>query len=227
MRPTNPCARTRLPEIPGREMHFLTHAEFGRLYEATPERYRPLVLLLVLTGLRWGEATGLYARHLSLTTNPATLRVVQSYQRTDKGQFEIGPPKTKAARRTLSLPANLVAELLPLWQARNGGAFLFTSSQGTPVRHSNFYNRVWKPTVKRAGLPDDLRIHDLRHSYASWLIAGGRPLPSIQRRLGHESITTTIDRYGHLLPEVDLGDLTVLEEAFALPATVSATPAAA
>ena len=49
------------------------------------------------------------------------------------------------------------------------------------------------------------RIHDLRHTHVSWLIAQGVQLPAISRRLGHESITTTIDRYGHLLPEVDDG----------------------
>jgi len=64
--------------------------------------------------------------------------------------------------------------------------------------------------VERAralGLEKDTRIHDLRHTHASWLIAAGRPLPSIQRRLGHESITTTVDTYGHLMMEVDEGNL--------------------
>lgn len=51
-------------------------------------------------------------------------------------------------------------------------------------------------------LPRRPRIHDLRHTHVSWLIAAGVPLPAIQRRLGHESITTTIDRYGHLAPEL-------------------------
>jgi integrase len=47
------------------------------------------------------------------------------------------------------------------------------------------------------------RFHDLRHTHVAWLIAGGAPLPHIQARLGHESITTTIDTYGHLLPAGD------------------------
>jgi integrase len=57
--------------------------------------------------------------------------------------------------------------------------------------------------MQAAGIDKTPRIHDLRHSHASWLIAAGVPLPAIQRRLGHESITTTIDRYGHLAPEMD------------------------
>uniref|UniRef100_UPI0035632836 tyrosine-type recombinase/integrase n=1 Tax=Actinotalea sp. TaxID=1872145 RepID=UPI0035632836 len=50
------------------------------------------------------------------------------------------------------------------------------------------------------------RVHDCRHSHASWLIAQGRPLPYIQRRLGHEKITTTVGTYGHLMPDAQQGD---------------------
>lgn len=53
--------------------------------------------------------------------------------------------------------------------------------------------------IKKLGVPP-FRFHDLRHTHVSWLIAGGAPLPHIQARLGHESITTTIDTYGQLLP---------------------------
>jgi integrase len=59
-------------------------------------------------------------------------------------------------------------------------------------------------------------VHDLRHTHAAWLIAEGRPLPSIQARLGHESITTTIDRYGHLMPDLDDGNAAAIDRAFAL-----------
>jgi integrase len=53
--------------------------------------------------------------------------------------------------------------------------------------------------LTEAGVPP-FRFHDLRHTHVAWLVAGGAPLPHIQARLGHESITTTIDTYGHLLP---------------------------
>jgi integrase len=62
----------------------------------------------------------------------------------------------------------------------------------------------------KSGLEIRPRIHDLRHTHVSWLIAQGVQLPAISRRLGHESITTTNDRYGHLLPEVDDGLVRVL-----------------
>lgn len=85
-------------------------------------------------------------------------------------------------------------------------------TQGNAVRANTFRNGVWNPAVERASgkavrrggkAPEKLlgkepRIHDLRHTCASWMIAGGVPLPVIQDHLGHESITTTIDLYGHL-----------------------------
>jgi integrase len=195
-------------------MHFLTHPEFERLVAACPESYRPVIVTLALTGLRWGELTGLAVRHVDPMGKPATVTVRQSLQRQRDGSYALGPPKTRTSRRTISIPRSLVETLIPLWTGRDGEEFLFTSRRGTPLRHQNFYDRVWKPSVQRAGLVAGLRIHDLRHTHASWLISAGRPLPSIQRRLGHRSITTTIDRYGHLLPEVDLGDIAALEQAY-------------
>jgi integrase len=72
-------------------------------------------------------------------------------------------------------------------------------------------NGVWdarQPASKPLGKSP--RIHDLRHSHASWLLAGGVPLPTIQRRLGHESITTTIDLYSHLSPDMQTAPADVM-----------------
>jgi hypothetical protein len=71
--------------------------------------------------------------------------------------------------------------------------------------HSNFYQRIFKPTVRQT-LPEHLhavRFHDLRHSNAALLIAEGGHPKAIQQRLGHSSITVTLDRYGHLFPSLD------------------------
>ncbi|MFJ2115860.1 tyrosine-type recombinase/integrase, partial [Streptomyces sp. NPDC087850] len=69
------------------------------------------------------------------------------------------------------------------------------------------------------------RTHDLRHTHASWLIAGKVPLPVIQARLGHESITTTVDRYGHLLESSD--DEVVAAVKWAMSAAIPETMAKA
>jgi integrase len=70
-----------------------------------------------------------------------------------------------------------------------------------PVRAQNFFSNAWVPALAKAkgkGLTKKPRVHDLRHTNASWLIQAGVPLTVIQRHLGHESIQTTSDRYGHL-----------------------------
>jgi hypothetical protein len=84
---------------------------------------------------------------------------------------------------------------------------LFTGPQGKRWDAGTFRRLRWVPAIELAaekfGLIKRPRIHDLRHSHAAWLIAARVPLPAIQRRLGHESITTTVDRYGHLLDALD------------------------
>ena len=69
------------------------------------------------------------------------------------------------------------------------------------LRHNLFYRRIFKPAVAAAGLPDELRFHDLRHTCAALLIGAGHQQYEIMRHLGHSSIQVTIDTYGHLFPE--------------------------
>ncbi len=81
--------------------------------------------------------------------------------------------------------------------------FVFTSSRGGPLRHSNFYARHFKPAVIRAGLPEATRFHDLRHSYAAMLIAERAHPRAIMERLGHSTIQVTLGTYGHLFPSLE------------------------
>ena len=71
-----------------------------------------------------------------------------------------------------------------------------------PVSKDTFRNRVWKPALEAAGLGFPVRMHDLRHTHASWLLAGGADLGAVMERLGHRQITTT-QNYLHTLPESD------------------------
>src|SRR4029077_18516866 len=109
------------------------------------------------------------------------------------------------ARRTVRLPQFLVEELtVYLGHAANDAdAFVFTAPAGGPLRHNLFYQRAFRPALRRAGLADGLRFHDLRHTCAALLIAQGAHPKAMQERLGHSSITVTLDRYGHLFPSLD------------------------
>lgn len=196
--PTNPCKRVRLPtqSLDAVEPRFLTHEEAGRLIAAMPEHYRPLVTFLFGTGCRWAEATAIQARHVDLANG--TVRIEQAWKRIPGEGFRIGPPKTGKSRRTVNaaVPALLAVE--PLLRKRTD--LVFVTRSGGPITHANFYNNVWRPACERAGFDPSPRIHDTRHSHASWLISDGKSLESVQDQLGHESILTTRKVYGHLLP---------------------------
>jgi integrase len=209
--PARRLRRSRAGEHERADMVCLTPQEFAHLRSLLPEPWQPFVTLLAGTGMRFGEAVALEVGDVDLLAETPIVRVTKALKRIPGG-FEIGPPKSSKSRRTISLSQDLVDVLVPL-VARDRKDTLFTTSDGYPVRHSNFYNRTWAPTVaKFAGdrVVDDKkirgdgkrpRIHDLRHTHASWLISRGVHLEVIRDRLGHESITTTSGVYSHLMPD--------------------------
>lgn len=194
---TNPCERTKLPLVEHREMRFLTETEAQRLLDAMPAQYRDVVVMFLGTGMRWGEVAGLQVRRFDAFTR--TLMVIESL--VDRGLI-LGTPKSRAGRRAIATPDDVTDALIKRSAGKSGTDWMFQQPRGGPMRHGYFYMKVWQPAAKKAGLAG-LRIHDLRHTHAAWLISANMPLTAIQRRLGHKSIAITSDRYGHLMPEVD------------------------
>jgi len=192
---SNPCIGRRLPETQREDMVFLTAGEFKMLRSCIKQpRWRDLATWLVTTGMRFSEATALGPDDIDLTAR--TCRINKAWKYSGTYHPEIGPPKTKKSRRTISLSREALA-VLDLDQPR----YLFTNGAGNPVRAQEFYNLAWKPARERAmelGLKKKPRVHDLRHTHASWLVHEGHPLPVIQARLGHENISTTISLYYHV-----------------------------
>jgi len=206
---TNPCAGTPLPEVPHAEMTFLTHEQVDSLLKAVDQHYRPLLLTLVGTGLRWGEAAGLRAGRVDLAAGH--LAVSETLHEIG-GRLTYGTPKSRASRRVVSLPSTTRSALIPVLTGRRRAEAVFTTPAGDLLRRPNFARRVWRPAVAAAGLPP-VRVHDLRHTHVAWLISAGTPLTAISRRLGHASIAVTDGTYGHLLPEVDQALLGALDHA--------------
>lgn len=210
LRDDNPAHGTRLSKGLKREAVFLSPAEFGTLLHFIPEPHRRLVLFLAGTGCRWGEATAMTWGDLTLHGDLQTARVTKAWKRGVRGSSVLKHPKSSKARRTISLFPDLVAAL-----GTPGGSddLIFQNQAGTRVQHAHFTQRVWARAVAKATdreacdaagvvpLGRAPGIHDLRHTHASWLISRGVPLPYIQARLGHEKITTTVDTYGHLVPD--------------------------
>lgn len=204
-----------------REMTMLTEGEFADLISHVPIYWQPLVTTLVGTGMRWGEATALAVRDCDLEADSPVVRVRQAWKHTDGHTPELGPPKTRKGRRTIDVSHQVVDAIRPLLRVQRVGVdgksravaaddLVFVNRQGRRVHQSTFLVHVWQPAIRafagdvledgkwKAGAGKRPRVHDLRHSHASWLIARGIPLTYIQDRLGHESISTTSDTYGHL-----------------------------
>lgn len=226
LRTDNPCSKTRLPRGDDgieEEMTFLEHDEYARISSCMREidpAAADLADFLVGTGLRWGEASALQARDVNLTRR--TVNVQRAWKRKgDSATFELGPPKTKRSRRTLALSDSQMEMLRRHLVGRQPEDFIFRGGMGKAWRHSNFFHRKWQPAVKAAierGLTKRPRLHDLRHTHVAWLIEKNIPLPAIQARLGHESITTTVDRYGHLVRALDGEIAAAVEAAMGVPA---------
>lgn len=186
---TNPCEGVRLPRTERGDMLFLTRDEFAQLLTGVTAHYKPFVQFLAASGARFGEATAL--RPTDVNHETGTVRIQRAWKKTDDG-WELGAPKTRRSVRTINIPPTVLDQLDCTRE------WLFTSTRGTPIRSYGWRENVWYPSVTRSGIVKRPRIHDLRHTCASWMIQAGIPLPVIQQHLGHESITTTVNTYGHL-----------------------------
>lgn len=212
----NPFARQRIgrrDRDQHEEMVALTHAEWAQLQAALPEgAYRDLCTTLVGTGMRFGEATALLVGAVDLNSTPPRLHVTRAWKSDGANGWEIGPPKSARSRRTITFSSAVANVLRPHVEGRDGGELVFTTETGKPIRAANFHHRVWGPACEASGLPRQPRVHDLRHTHASWLISAGRPVTAVSRRLGHESVATTDGTYSHLMPEVTGEDVAALEK---------------
>ncbi|WP_406816622.1 tyrosine-type recombinase/integrase [Mycobacterium sp. M23085] len=202
--PANPATGVRLPRTVRREMCFLTPTEFDLLKAAFTERWHPLLDLLVTSGCRFSEATALTPADVD--RDNTSIRIRQAWKRVPDGsgeRYELGQPKTRRSVRTVSVPAPVI-EGLDLTRD-----WVFTNSQGGPIRLYSWRSNVWVPSVAKAKATDPnkpdkpvltkpIRIHDLRHTCASWLLGAGVPLIVVSQHLGHEDVSVTAKVYGHL-----------------------------
>jgi integrase len=212
----NPCADIRRGDLPTTEpveMRFLSQQEIGRLTDAIDPRYRVLVLTAAFTGLRFGELAALRVKHLDMLRR--SIRVEEGMTEVE-GNLSFGPLKTKASRRIVSMPKFLAEALddhLSKREALRANDLVFTGEKGAPLRAANFRQRFWMPAVD-ASVGQPLRFHDLRHSHAALLIAAGLQAKVIQRRLGHSSIKTTFDVYGHVFEGLDVQAAAALDNSW-------------
>jgi len=210
LRNDNPAWKTRITRGEKRDGVFLSADEFATILALAPARYEGLLLFLAGTGCRWGEATALTWDRVDLDSSPPTVRIDRAWKRAPRGGSILKQPKSKRSKRTVSMSADVAHAL---GTPGDPEELVFPSRTGRAINHRSFRSNVWIPLIARAQDPElcleagvrplkkSPNPHDLRHTHASWLIASGVPLPFVQARLGHESITTTVNTYGHLQPD--------------------------
>lgn len=194
----SPCRRVALPRVERQERLYLEPEEVRRLADAIGTQFKALVLCGAYLGCRWGELVGL--RRSNLNLDAGTIRIVGTLEEVAGIVRYVEDTKTAASRRTLTLPRFLIDVLREHLAMSPETELVFVGAEGGLLRRNNFRRRFWKPALAAARLNEGLRFHDLRHTCASILIAQGAHPKEIQTRLGHSSITTTMDRYGHLFP---------------------------
>src|SRR5215218_9401579 len=147
---------------------------------------------------------------------------VDFLRRTARVEFQIAPrtktrtePKTPRSRRTIPLPqvvADALAAHIAAYPPSDDGS-LFTTSTGM-VYGREYYGGILTAAVARAGLPAGTTSHDLRHHYASVLLAAGESVVAVAERLGHENATLVLKTYGHLMPDSEERTRRAVDEAW-------------
>lgn len=213
---TNPVKLLKKLPIEKTKMQFWTVKEFQQfltLFEPEEYNIKLLFTLLFFSGLRLGEALALTWQDIDFSTN--TIHITKSVY-VNKGVSYISSTKTKAGTRRIIINKKLSQELQYWQQQQKHLLEQFTSDsmslqvfQSSPITITkNSIEKQYKKILERDATLKKIRIHDFRHSHASLLINQGEDYLVVKERLGHASITTTIDTYSHLYPskQKDLAD---------------------
>jgi integrase len=179
----NPCRIKGAGSEDSPERPVLTVAQVYALADAIGPRYRGLILLATFASLRWAELAALTPNDIDL--DACTVRVSRQINYPPGGGHTFGPPKSRAGRRVVSFPDLIVPDLRVHHDGLGpAAALVFPSPDGQPLRHSNFYRRVWMPAA--TGLVGT-HLHDLRHTGNQCTADAGANPRELTARMGHDS----------------------------------------
>jgi integrase len=198
---SSPVVRVQLPRHERERVVPLSVEQVAALTRAMPERYRAVVLTQVGLGLRIGELLALRVQDVDFLRR--TVRIEWQFTQGSKGARS--EPKTPRSKRTVPLPrvvADGLAAHLAAYPAAEDGT-MFTTRRGVPLGHVYYGHNLIRRAVDEAGLPKGTTSHDLRHHYASVLLAAGESVVAVAERLGHEDASLVLSTYGHLMPDSD------------------------
>jgi integrase len=180
------------------QIDVLTPEQIRLLFEKTSKlKYKTLFMTAMMTGARQGELFGLKWSDFDWYANQVRINRTFNHRR-------FYEPKTRTSKRKIDLPPQLVIELKnwKLASPKSHFDLVFPNEEGKPLSPINMVRRKFKPALRQAGVPR-VRLHDLRHTYASLLIEQGEHPKYIQTQMGHTSIKVTMDTYGHLMNSVN------------------------
>jgi integrase len=170
------------------ERALLKLANEGRADCTHDRRFYALVLLATFASLRWGEATALRRGDVDLEAR--TVRIRAAYVERSTGEMLLGPPKSKAGRRVVGIPAAIIPDLavhLAIYVKDGPGALVFPGVKGGPIRRGNFNKMsAWPQAVASLDMPG-LHFHDLRHTGNQFAGNSGAGLRDLMARMGHDN----------------------------------------
>jgi integrase len=217
----NPASTAEPPRFARKEIEILAPDQIAPVLQAL--RGRPVYIIAVVglaTGMRRGEMAAL--RWSDIDLDAGMIRVERSLEQTNAG-LTFKAPKTRAGRRSVSIPASVVAELRQHWRQQQemrlhlgiGRAsredLAFPRPDGSPWP-PDFISSEWYRTIRVLKLPK-VTLHALRHTHVSQLIASGLDIVSVSRRIGHANPTVTLSVYAHLFGNTDEKAAAVVERA--------------
>lgn len=190
--PRSPVSRRTSPGTASQRPYVATTAQIWAIYDALPEHLRGIVLLGAFAGLRRNEMVALRVSDVDFLRGIITPAI----------QYPSDPLKTEISKTPIPIPQSLALELNRM-PAKWGSSTIIVGERGQPIS-PRLANEEWVEARAKVGdLPEGFRIHDLRHYFASMLIASGLDVKVVQARLRHGSAKTTLDTYGHLWPDSD------------------------
>ncbi|MGN6600694.1 MAG: site-specific integrase [Actinomycetes bacterium] len=190
--PRSPCSRRTSPGMAQQRAYVASTEQVWALHDELPERMRAAVLLGAFAGLRIAEACGVRVADVDFMRGVITPAV----------QWPGEELKTATSRQPVPIPEQMALTLAGQVQRWPGETLLSNDDNG-PLEPWRLERAVRAARKRVDGLPEGFRFHDLRHYFASLLIASGADVKVVQARLRHASAKTTLDTYGHLWPDSD------------------------
>jgi integrase len=213
----NPAAQVQIPRREKKEMRAMSREEAKRFLEVTDRgNWAEYFRTMLVTGMRPGESYALRWEDIDFEHGVISVQRSLIWKGAPSEGWMLVEPKTERGRRQISIPHSLVEAFHALKRRQDeikrkvGGlyednGFVFASRWGRPFYHRQFIRRVFKVALVKAGLPRSIRLYDLRHTSATLLLKAGEHIKVVSERLGHASVSITLEVYIHVLPGMQEG----------------------